>query len=125
MRNFNKCSKCGREYSMYSCPFCKEEKPKIEEVKKLPIIILEKSKPLKVLKDNTIKVVKEIKVKSPANVTEDSVQWLPLYTASYLNHKLKYDYNSIKKQTCCVEYKWRYILHSDIIKQFESSLPTK
>ncbi len=52
-----------------------------------------------------------------------TINWLPIYTSSYLNNKMNINLNSIKKQTCCVEYKWRYILHCDIIKQFTDLLP--
>lgn len=47
---------------------------------------------------------------------------VPMHTASYLNNKLKKNLNSIKNQTCCIEYKWKYILHEDIINQFKNSL---
>ena len=48
--------------------------------------------------------------------------WLPLYTASELNHKLKKNYNSIKNEKICIKYWDRYILHSDIIEQFKTNL---
>ena len=47
---------------------------------------------------------------------------IPMYTASILTHKHKKNYNSIKNQKICIEYKWKYILHEDIINQFKNSL---
>ena len=65
---------------------------------------------------------KIIKPKEEVKTSDDFINWLPLYSLSYLNNKLKKNLNSIKKQTCCIEYKWKYILHEDIINQFKNSL---
>lgn len=67
-------------------------------------------------------IKKEPKVKVPTikeTVTTETFKWLPLYTASYLNNKLKKDFNSIKNETCCVKVWDNYILHTDIINQFK------
>ena len=49
--------------------------------------------------------------------------WLPIYTAYYLNNKLNYNFNSIKNEVVCIKYKDKYILKEDIIKQFTDLLP--
>lgn len=42
----------------------------------------------------------------------------PVYSASYLNHKRKMDYNSIKKGTKTIPYGDGYILKEDVINLF-------
>lgn len=89
----------------------------------------EENKETKIDIPKIIKKVKEIKpdvkkdvIKKEVTNNLDTYNWLPLYTASYLNHKLNKDLNSIKKERCCIKYKDKYILHEDIIKQFILSL---
>ena len=73
---------------------------------------------------NTCKnIPQEVKVKEVKVETSwDTYNWLPLYTASYLTHELKKNYNSIKNEKICIKYKDKYILHSDIIEQFKNGL---
>ena len=65
-----------------------------------------------------LEIKKEVLVENIPQETSDNFKWFKLYTASYLVHKLNKNYNSIKNQTCCVKYKDKYILHSDIINNF-------
>jgi len=66
--------------------------------------------------------VKIIEDKDVEIETSDTYNWLQLYTSSYLTHKLKKNYNSIKEEKICIKYKDKYILHYDIIKQFRDGL---
>lgn len=107
-----KCPECWVETTLWiiktfwKCLVCKNKEPVIEEVK--------------VIKS------KEVKSKQNVEVTDwDMINWLPLYTSYYLNHKLHINLNSIKKQTCCILYQWKYILHKDIINQFKEGLGIK
>ena len=72
--------------------------------------------------DDVFKELISKDIDSNNSIDENTINWLPLYTASYLQKTLNKNYNSIKKQSIAVEYKWRYILHEDIIKQFILSL---
>lgn len=72
-------------------------------------------------------IVEEIKeevkvVEKEVQETSWTYNWLPIYSANYLNKKLHKDYNSIKSEKICVAVPWWYILHEDIIKQFILSL---
>ena len=75
-------------------------------------------------KDIKVEVIKteEDIIVTQQEESSESFHWLPLYTASYLNNKLNKDYNSIKKETCCVKVWDKYVLHTDIINQFIKSL---
>ena len=126
MTKFIKCTKCWREYFWYRCPnWCSDEKSKDVVSKKIeqPFVIENKKVELK---HTTIK--KETKPKTPKvvkpkeNVSTETFKWLPLYTSSYMNNKLKINLNSIKNETCCVKVWDLYILHTDIINQFKNSL---
>ena len=98
------CKVCGVSFPQkylekfkYICPWCQnKETPKQE-------IVVEKVKPISI-------------------TTDDSINWLKLYTASYLHNKLNLNYNSIKKEIPCIKYKDKYILKEDIINLFKSSL---
>ena len=116
MAKFVKCNKCLREYIWYKCPnWCNEitEEIKPKEIIK-QIVTIAEVKPKE--------IVTIVKPKEVIKTSEDFINWLPLYSISYLNNKLNKDYNSIKNQKICIEYKWKYILHEDIINQFKNSL---
>ena len=67
--------------------------------------------------------IKEVEVvKKEVQETSWTYNWLPIYSASYLNKKLHKDYNSIKSEKICVKVKWWYILHEDIIQSFKESI---
>lgn len=66
--------------------------------------------------------IKELEVISPANELPFISTNLPTYTASYLNNKLKKDYNSIINERCCIKVGDKYILHEDIINHYKSTL---
>ena len=117
MAKFVKCTKCWREYFGYKCPNgCWDEKPKeiIQEVKTLvqPTVIIQDKKELKPIVVTKVEDTTQLEM----------FKWLPLYTSYYLNKKLRIDFNSIKQEKVCVHYKWKYILHTDIINQFKKSL---
>ena len=117
MAKFVKCNKCLREYIWYKCPnWCNEI---TEEIKPKEIIKQIVTKPEVKLQEK----VTIVKPKEVIKTSEDLINWLPLYKSNYLNKVLKKNLNSIKNQTCCIEYKWKYILHEDIINQFKNSLP--
>ena len=101
-----------------------DEKPKevVNKNPEQPVVVEDKK-----LKTTTIKKEPKIPAKpkevvSKEEVSKETFKWLPLYTASYLNNKLKKDFNSIKNETCCVKVWDLYILHTDIINQFKNSL---
>lgn len=117
MWKFNKCSKCGREYSTYICMNCIEEPPTNKA--DIPEVI----KKVKEIKpDIKKKVIKKEVVVNKEVITWDTINWLPLYTSGYLNHVKKLNLNSIKQEKCCIKYWDKYILHSDIIEQFKQWL---
>ena len=110
---FKNCDKCWAKISerLYNvtkgiCNNCKQEPKPVEK----PTIKKE-------TKPKTPKVVKP-----KENVSTETFKWLPLYTSSYMNNKLKINLNSIKNETCCVKVWDLYILHTDIINQFKNSL---
>ena len=107
MARIQKCTKCLREYSTMYCTNCWVEETKQEVIKQEPKVI--KSKPVK----------KEVTIN---HSNWDLINWLPLYTASYLNNKKHINLNSIKNEIVCIKYWDKYILHSDIIDQFKLSL---
>lgn len=114
MAKIQKCGKCNREYSTYICPYC------VEETKPTEVKVIKAKEVVKKVVKETTKVNSE---KTKLVITWDNlINWLPSYTASELNNKLKKDYNSIKSEKICIEYEWRYILHEDIINQFRESL---
>ncbi len=100
------CPKCLYPYSTFTCMRCstteKVEIPKIiKQVKEIKL-------------DITKKVInKEI-------IELETFEWLNLYTASYLNHKLNKDLNSIKQEKICIKVWDKYILHEDIINKFKN-----
>ena len=103
------CDKCWAKISerLYDankgiCNYCKQEPKPVE-------------KP-------TIKKEPKIPAKPKEVVSKETFKWLPLYTSSYMNNKLKINLNSIKNETCCVKVWDLYILHTDIINQFKNSL---
>ena len=115
MWKFQKCNKCGRNFMWFICPNKCEENKDIK--KEIPKIIKE----VKEIKPDIIKKV----IKQEVNceiINWDTFKWLKLYTASYLNHKLNKDLNSIKQERICIKYWDKYILHSDIIEQFKTNL---
>ena len=117
MWKFTKCNKCWREYSGFVCP------NKCEETKEIKIDIPEVIKKVKEIKpDIKKKVIKKEVVVNKEVITWDTINWLPLYTSSYLNHVKKLNLNSIKQEKCCIKYWDKYILHSDIIEQFKQWL---
>ena len=102
------CDKCWGKISerLYDtnqgiCNYCKQE-PKPKPIEPKPII---KKEPK----------VKQVVTKEVTN----TFKWLPLYTASHLNHNLKINLNSIKNETCCIKVWDNYILHTNIITQFK------
>lgn len=102
MWKFTKCSKCWREYMWFLCPnWCDKKLEEKEQVK---------------IKEEVKVVEKEVQE------TSWTYNWLPIYSASYLTHKLHKNYNSIKSEKICVAVHWWYVLHEDIIKQFILSL---
>lgn len=123
MAKIQKCSKCNREYSLFSCPYCTEES-KPTETK-----VVKDKEVVKKIDKETIKVNSE---KPKLATTDNFINWLQYnfvfnlqsYTASELNHKFWKNLNSIKSEKICIEYEWRYILHEDIINQFRESLIT-
>ena len=113
MRKFTKCNKCWREYMWFRCPnWCDEIKS--ESVKDT------KQNIPKVIKQPEVKLVEKKVLPKQVETSGEMFQWIKLYTASYLNNKLNININSIKKQTSCIKYKWKYLLHKDIIQKFKN-----
>lgn len=108
MWKFTKCNKCGRDFMWFICPNKCEENKDIK--KEIPKIIKE----VKEVKQDIIKKVIKQEI-----VEWDTFEWLKLYTASYLNHKLNKDLNSIKQEKICIKVWDKYILHEDIINKFK------
>lgn len=108
MWKFTKCNKCGRDFMWFICPNKCEENKDIK--KEIPKIIKE----VKEVKQDIIKKVVKQEI-----VELDTFEWLKLYTASYLNHKLNKDLNSIKQEKICIKVLNKYILHEDIINKFK------
>lgn len=52
----------------------------------------------------------------------DNWKQLPMYTASYLNNVLKFNYNSIQKELKCTKVWDKYILHKDIIEWYKKNI---
>jgi hypothetical protein len=125
MWKFIKCNKCNREYVWFKCYNCldsdldfdnewkeKDIKKNIEKVN----IIIRKIEEKKIIK----KEIKEIKeIKDISKIENKLYNWLKVYTKSYINHKFKYNLNSIKNETNCIKVEWWYILHSDIIENYK------
>lgn len=113
MWKFTKCPKCLREYSWFVCPNrCDENKETKIDIPKV----------IKKVKEKKQDIKKEIIKKEVIDNNLDTIHWLPLYTASYLNNTLKKNLNSIKNEKICIKYWDKYILHSDIIEQFKTNL---
>ena len=109
MWKFKNCDKCKRDFIWLFCP------NRCEENKETKIDIPKVIKNVKEIKPDIIKnVVKQ------EMVEWDTFEWLNLYTASYLNNKLKKDYNSIKQEKICIKVWDKYILHEDIINKFKN-----
>lgn len=102
------CDKCWYSYSTFTCMRCSTTE-KVE----IPKII----KQVKEIKPDIIKKVIKEEVNNE-NINRDMFEWLNLYTASYLNHKLNKDLNSIKQEKICIKVWDKYILHEDIINKF-------
>ena len=56
--------------------------------------------------------------------SDNIIPSLPRYSSSQLVHKLNKNYYSVLNERCCIKV-WEdsYILHSDIINSYRSSLP--
>lgn len=100
------CPKCNRYLLWAVCFNCKNTEPK-----NISII-----KPVKLIKD------KPVKSKPVISSDKEPKTGLPLYTKSQLNHKHWCDYHSIDKQTKCILFNGKYILHSDIIIWFKDHI---
>lgn len=105
MKSWKICQKCLYSYTTNFCMRCyTSEKVEIHKV----------IKQVKEIKPDIIKINKEVNI-----INKDTFEWLNLYTASYLNHKLNKDLNSIKKEKICIKVWDKYILHEDIINKFK------
>lgn len=121
MEKIQKCGKCNREYSLYSCPYC------TEEIKPTETKVVKAKEVVKKVTTNSSKVnttYTKVNSEKPKLVItwENIINWIPSYTASELNHKFWKNLNSVKSEKICIEYEWRYILHEDIINKFRESL---
>lgn len=52
----------------------------------------------------------------------NTIKWIPLYTASYIQTRFNKNYYSIINERCCIKVGDKYILHEDIINSFKTSL---
>lgn len=110
MLKFTKCNKCEREYSWFFCPNrCDEKKETKIDIHKV----------IKKVKEKQPDIKKKVDKKEVINNSLDTINWLPLYTSSYLNNTMKINLNSIKNEKCCIKVWDKYILHEDIINKFK------
>lgn len=109
------CPKCNRYLLWAICFNCKNSEPE------KPIIKIDPPSST-TNHHNTISKKKPIKSKPVICSDTEPKTWLPLYSKSHLNHKLHYDFNSISKQSNCIELNGKYILHSDIIIWFKNHI---